>query len=242
MTVETTAASDDVSVSGPAPATPVAMRERIKDIGQADDRFTPAWYLPTKIDFFTDAENPYSLMGEVRYFNGHTNVRLREGFKWDGASIPTWTPVVPWIVTMILMQLWPTWWLWLITVALMAYTIRLLPYLQKMGLHARASAVHDRLCRTQKITRLEADAIFMSILESDGVPWDVRWLMYRRVRQFGWINWMKNKAALKRANAGPAVVNTKPPVLAIHVAYWIVFGLAVVSLLIYLIGRFFETQ
>ena len=34
-----------------------------------------------------------------------------------------------------------------------------------------------------------------SILESDGVPWDVRWLIYNKVRQFGWLAWRKNRHA-----------------------------------------------
>lgn len=234
--------TESVSVMAPAPATPVAMRKQVEKIAESHDRFTPAKYLPVMIDFFTDSANPYGLSEVVVYDNGIVRVILEKGFKWDGASIPVWLPVAPWLATMLAMHLWPeTWqaaWLLIVTVVLVLYTLRLLPYMQKMGLHARAMCVHDRLYRAQQITRLECDAIMASILESDGVPWDVRTLIYRRVRNFGWIAWMKNKAALAAANVGPAVIETKPPVRWLYVAYWLVAAVALVSLLVYLIGGF----
>lgn len=175
----------------------LTVRQQIQDVRDAKDRFIPSRVLPVVIDFFTDAANPYSLAQEVVYDNGIVKVTLEKDFKWDGASIPIWLPIVPWLATMIAMHFFPSPWLWIVTVLLVVYTLRLLPYMQKMGLHARAMCVHDKLYRAQSIPRLIADAIMESILESDGVPWDVRWMIYRRVRQWGWVAWGINRRALR---------------------------------------------
>lgn len=204
MTAEPNPLTESVAVMTPAPETPAELRKQVKNIAAAEDRFVPAKVLPVVIDFFTDAANPYSLSQEVVYSNGIVRVILEKGFKWDGASIPVWLPVVPWLGNLLAMHLWPSPWLWVVTVLFVVYTIRLLPYMQKMGLHARAMCVHDRLYRTQLTTRLEADAIMDSILETDGVPWDVRTLIYRRLRNFGWIAWRSNKRALAVSAAAEA--------------------------------------
>lgn len=174
-------------------------RKQLQEIKEAEDLFVPARKLPVAIDYFTDAYNPYEMAEKVVYSNGIVTVVMEKGFKWDGASIPVWLPIVPWVLTLLAMHFYPSPWLWIATALLVAYSVRLLPYMQKMGMHARAMAVHDSLYRYQKrITRLQCDAIMESILESDGIPWDVRWLIYRRVRQFGWIAWWLNKREIQR--------------------------------------------
>lgn len=177
------------------PATPrEVVKQRIEDVKAAADVFTPAGYLPVAINF-RDAD-PYELSQDVKYTNGSVTVFLAKGFKWDGASIPTWLPVVPWVLTIVAILHWPSPWLLVVTALLVLYTIRLLPYMQKMGRHARAACAHDLLYRAQKDPRVVCDAILDSIMETDQVPWDVRFLIHRRVRHWGWIAWSKNKRAL----------------------------------------------
>lgn len=180
-------ATTDVNAQPPTPA------EQVQEVVAATDLFSPRNILPVNIDFVTDCSNPYELSQDVTYSNGIVNVLMEKGFKWDGASIPPWLPILPWVLTMVAMQFVESAWLWAVTAILVAYTIRLLPYMQKMGLHARGCGVHDKLYKAQTVARVVADAIMLSILESDGVPWDVRTLIYRRVRQFGWYAWRRNK-------------------------------------------------
>lgn len=183
-----------------------AVQQQIADVVEAQDRFLPARVLPVLIDF--KSADPYELASDVTYSNGIVTVPLERGFKWDGASIPVWLPIVPWVLTLVVMHFWSSLWLLAVTAVLVVYTLRLLPYMQKMGRHARAMCVHDKLYRAQVVVRIVADAIMESILESDGVPWDVRWLIYFKVRQFGWIAWRNNKrkpVAMARAAASVEV-------------------------------------
>ena len=175
---------------------PVVTKEQVQG---APHHFTPASGLPVVIDF-ADRVNPYELSQEVVYDNGIVRVLLEKGFKWDGASIPIWIPLVPWVLTVAVLQVWSNQWVLAVTAALVVYAIRLLPYMQKMGLHSRACCVHDKLCRAQKVSRVVADSIMLEIMEQDGVPWDVRWIIYGRVRNFGWIAWIKNRRALRAKN------------------------------------------
>lgn len=180
-----------------------------QDVQGVEHRFSPAFGLPVTIDF-NDNINPYELAQEVVYSNDALNVRMEKGFKWDGASIPIWIPLVPWVLTVIAMHFVPSNWILIATVALVLYAIRLLPYMQKMGLHSRACCVHDKLCRSQKVVRAVADAVMLEIMEYDGVPFDVRWIIYGRVRNFGWIAWIKNRRALRaKAEAAKDVEVTK---------------------------------
>lgn len=184
---------------------PESVQQQVQTVKEALQYFTPAGGLPVTIDF-SDAENPYQLAQEVIYDNGIVRVTLEQGFRWDGASIPVWIPIVPWVLTVAVMQFWAGPILWAATALLVAYTLRLLPYMQKMGLHARAMCIHDKLYRAQKVARVVADAIAETIMEYDGVPVDVRWIIYRRLRQFGWIAWRKNRRALAaKAEAARAV-------------------------------------
>jgi hypothetical protein len=185
-----------------------AVKQRIEDVKAASDLFTPSCVLPVAINF-GDAD-PYELSQEVTYTNGSVRVVLEQGFKWDGASIPAWLPVVPWIATLLAMHLFPSPWLLVVTALLVLYTIRLLPYMQKMGIHARAACVHDQLYRAQKDARVVCDAIMESIMETDRVPIDVRWLIHRRVRHWGWIAWNKNRRALRAKVAAAQQVEVNP--------------------------------
>lgn len=181
------------------------VQQQVQDAKSAEQCFAPARGLPVIIDF-SDPLNPYELAQEVVYSNGIVTVTLEKGFKWDGASIPTWLPIVPWLLSVALVPFVPIAWLTLPIALLVLYTLRLLPYMQHMGLHARAMCVHDKLYRAQKISRVVADAIMETILEYDGVPVDVRWLIYRRVRQFGWLAWRHNKQhPIVRVVAAPSV-------------------------------------
>jgi hypothetical protein len=195
--------------SDPAAQSEVA-KQQVEDVKAATDLFTPARILPVAIDYFTDAANPYELSQDVTYDNGVVKVLLEKGFKWDGASIPAWLPVVPWVVTLLAMHFYQTPWLWIATAIFVLYTIRLLPYMQKMGLHARAACVHDKLYRAQKVARVVADAIMDSVMESDGVPRDVRWIIYGRIRHFGWLAWRRNHLALRAKAAAAQQVQVVP--------------------------------
>lgn len=168
-------------------------------------RFEPDTGLEVLIDFRRQGD-PYELAEEVRYSNSTSedgvHLRAPKGFQWDGASIPTWTPVVPWVVSLLLIHYWPGWGSIAISAALILYTLRLLPYLQKMGLHARGCCFHDVMYRLQVVSRIVADAIMESIHEHDNVPIDIRKILYAIVRMTGWWAWRKNAAKLVAVQAG----------------------------------------
>ena len=184
------------------------VQQRIEDVKAATDLFNPPHILPVAINF-RDAD-PYELAQQVVYTNGSVNVVLQRGFKWDGASIPAWLPVVPWIASMVGAHFYPSPWWWVGTAFLVLYTIRLLPFMQKMGKHARAACVHDQLYRAQKDARVVCDAIMDSIMETDQVPLDVRFLIHRRVRHWGWIAWRRNRRALRAKATAEQHVEVTP--------------------------------
>ncbi len=187
---------------------PQAVVQQVQEVKAAEDTFKPERVLPVNIDF-TNCD-PYELAQEVVYDNGIVKVTLEKGFRWDGASIPVWLPVAPWLLT-VAMFLWlESAWVLAVTVVTALYVLRLLPYMQKMGKHARGAAVHDKLYRAQTVARVVADAILESIMESDGVPWDVRWIIYSKVRQFGWIGWRQNKRALAAKKEAAKSVELSP--------------------------------
>lgn len=70
------------------------------------------------------------------------------------------------------------WWLW-----------------PKVGRYARAALVHDALYRKGDVSRVQADALFLAIMEQDGVRWCDRWPLYLAVRLFGWIAWLRLRVA-----------------------------------------------
>lgn len=186
-------------------------QQQVQGTVDPQDFFTPARGLPVTIDFRTDSKNPYSLAQDVLYDNGIVRVEMEKGFKWDGASIPTWVPILPWLLTMVIAQFYNGPILWGFTTALVLYAIRLLPYMQKMGLHARALAVHDKLYRAQKTSRVVSDAIAETIMQADGVPWDVRMIIYRRLRQLGWTAWWTNQRVLSaKTDAAKKSVEVSP--------------------------------
>jgi hypothetical protein len=184
-------------------------QQQVQDVKAATDFFLPQRILPVAIDF-SNAANPYELSQDVIYDNGIVRVLMEKTFQWDGASIPPWLPVVPWIASMVGAHFYRTPWWWVATAILVLYTIRLLPYMQKMGLHARAACVHDKLYRAQKVARVVADAIMDSIMESDGVPWDVRFIIHRRVRHWGWLAWGRNRRAMRAMASAAEHVEVTP--------------------------------
>lgn len=161
--------------------------------------FVPAKYLPVHIDP-ANAVNPYSLAGPVAYDNGVVRVNCDKGFQWDGASIPALWVLLPWLTTLLLHHLAAmgcirSWWVWATTAALLAVTVRIAPYLQKMGRHARAGCFHDRMYRLRIVSRPIADAIFLEMMRYDRVPLEARWLIYLNVRLFGWTAFNRKAAA-----------------------------------------------
>jgi hypothetical protein len=173
------------------------LAREVKVASESLHLFQPVHGLPVLIDFAV-AGDPYQLSEHVRYQNTVVHVAMPRGFQWDGCSIPSWVPLLPWIVSLAVMRFCPAFWP-LVIVAL-CYSVRLLPFMQKMGRHARAAAVHDRLYRTQPVARVVADAIMLSIMEYDRVPWDVRMIIYIQLRLLGWIAWRRNARSIDSAN------------------------------------------
>jgi hypothetical protein len=182
-------------------------RAVIETASRSAHLFTPAHGLPVLIDF-ADKSNPYSLSEPVSYQNDVVHVRMPERFKWDGCSIPSWVPLLPWLVWEILCRYVLPRMLsgtplsiacWSTLIAGICYSLRLLPYMQHMGRHARAAAVHDWLYRTQRVARAVADAIMLSIMQSDGVPLDVRMIIYLQLRLLGWTAWRRNARSIDSA-------------------------------------------
>lgn len=163
---------------------------RVRAAHQRNGCFVPAKYLPVHIDPANRA-NPYSLATAVLYDDGIVTVKCEKGFQWDGASIPALWMLAPWMFTLILHRLAtmgyaPSWFAWLTTLALLVVTVRIAPYLQKMGRHVRAGCFHDRMYRLGEVRRTIADAIFLEMMRYDGVPLEARWLIYINVRLCGW--------------------------------------------------------
>jgi hypothetical protein len=61
------------------------------------------------------------------------------------------------------------------------------------GDYSPAAVVHDSDYWKQKVTREVADATFLEGMETLGVPWARRQLIYRSVRAFGWMAWNRNR-------------------------------------------------
>lgn len=169
------------------------------------DVFTPADYVPIALDV-ANTENPYSLYHPLIYDDGTIRVECEAGFAWDGASIPYWWPIAPWVVTLASNYLWPGPISLVVTILLLAYTARLLPYMQRIGRHARAACVHDKLYRSQRVKRVIADALLLAIMEMDLVPFDVRWQIYMNVRLFGWMAYNRHPPTVQLAAARSVTV------------------------------------
>ena len=73
------------------------------------------------------------------------------------------------------------------------------PGLSPTDTNKRAALLHDVLYRQQKVDRVIADALFVSVLKADGVSWPVRWAMYLAVRIFGERAWAHNQRQRERA-------------------------------------------
>jgi hypothetical protein len=65
------------------------------------------------------------------------------------------------------------------------------------GKHRRAAIIHDWLYVTQKVTRKEADLIFLNAMKIEKVSKAQILLMYLAVRVGGYFPWRKNAACLK---------------------------------------------
>ncbi|MEM8864070.1 MAG: DUF1353 domain-containing protein [Planctomycetota bacterium] len=59
----------------------------------------------------------------------------------------------------------------------------------QVGGYSRAALFHDQLYIEGKVSRAQADAIFLALMEHDDVPPWPRWPIYLAVRCFGWIPW-----------------------------------------------------
>lgn len=170
--------------------------------------FRPPHGLPVLIDF-ENKSDPYQLADDVFYENTVVRVPLPRRFQWDGCSIPSWVALLPWILWLVVVR----WVLpsipliathsslvsWLLLIGEICYSLRLLPYMQKMGRHCRAAAVHDWLYRTQPVERVVADAIMLSIMGYDRVPWDARMIIYLQLRLLGWTAWRRNARSIASA-------------------------------------------
>jgi hypothetical protein len=57
------------------------------------------------------------------------------------------------------------------------------------GRYSPAAVVHDYLYHTSKVSRKEADGIFLELMARLAVPRWKRYVMYWAVRLFGWFAW-----------------------------------------------------
>lgn len=63
----------------------------------------------------------------------------------------------------------------------------------KWGRYGNAAVVHDFLYWQQQRSRREADAIFLEGMQVLSVSPLVRSIIFRTVRAFGWLAWLKNR-------------------------------------------------
>ena len=63
------------------------------------------------------------------------------------------------------------------------------------GGYQRAGCLHDALYASEWFARDVCDKLFLEAMESDGVSWIKRNLMYNAVRAFGWTVWKGHKKA-----------------------------------------------
>lgn len=190
-------------------------RAIIAEVKQSPHRFTPHLGLPVVIDY-TDRTNPFKLSAKVVYRNGPLKVVIPKGFKCDATSTPAIVFGVPAAINVSAASLWmlahhlsdhaPTvladWLrnsgnvLWIIAAALSAILPLAMPAVGQLGIHARATTVHDVLYRTQTVSRVVADAVMLEIMLYDRVPWLARTVMYYLLRMFGGRAWRNNAAIL----------------------------------------------
>ena len=60
--------------------------------------------------------------------------------------------------------------------------------------HGWAAVIHDFLYWDQRMTRQEADDVFLDAMIDSAVPAWRRMIIYRAVRQFEWLAWKRNEA------------------------------------------------
>ena len=58
-----------------------------------------------------------------------------------------------------------------------------------------AAIAHDALYRGEIVPRKDADAAFLAMMEESGVPPRKRRLVWRGVRWFGWLTWLRHTPA-----------------------------------------------
>ena len=58
------------------------------------------------------------------------------------------------------------------------------------GKHRAAAILHDYLYTVRGRSRSECDSLFLEAMESVGVRWSQRWVMYLAVRVGGWTFWL----------------------------------------------------
>jgi hypothetical protein len=67
----------------------------------------------------------------------------------------------------------------------------------KTGKYLFAAVIHDWMYKsdcTQKMTRKDADILFLHYMKSYGVGWFTRYAIFQAVRVGGWGSWNKKKA------------------------------------------------
>lgn len=74
------------------------------------------------------------------------------------------------------------------------------------GSYQQAAVIHDFLYYEQRLgeeplTRAQADAIFLSAMESTNVGWLTRKIIYSAVRVGGWVYWNKRYKEIKNETA-----------------------------------------
>lgn len=118
---------------------------------------------PPRLHLEDNGDETFTLLTDVVWFDLRTRMRIvaRAGSRTDFASVPRiFWPVIP-------------------------------PY----GRHGFAAVIHDELYRVQgrvgipPLPRAECDRIFRDAMQSTGVRWTRRWVMWLAVRLFGWLPW-----------------------------------------------------
>ena len=174
------------------------------------DAFTPADYVAVEITP-ADRANPYRLARPLLYHNEIVHVTCEAGFAWDGASVPYWWPALVWSIMAIANYLYPTVAVSVLTVLAIFATLRMLPWMQRIGPHVRAACVHDKLYRSRLVDRVIADGIMLSIMKIDKIPLDVRVHIYCYLRLFGWIAWNSHSEEDRTTAARSVGFTPTPP-------------------------------
>jgi hypothetical protein len=67
------------------------------------------------------------------------------------------------------------------------------PIMPRWGTYGWAAVIHDFLYWDQRLTRREADDVFLDVMKASAVPTWQKIPIYRAVRQWGWWAWKRNE-------------------------------------------------